>query len=161
MYTVWVDCPLTASELDQYPACLAAADSPHIDMNIVPHFMVARVSMPDTTLGFTSLSKDGERAYEASMFYDRVKEEAETTRGSLPGILGHAMAHELGHLLLRTSGHTPGGIMRARWTPDDLRLVACGRLLFTPEQAQLIRAEVSSRTRMQQTDALTGIAARK
>ena len=147
--TTWVDCPLTPAELDQYPACLAASTSPHLDLNIVPHFMATRVSMPDTTLGFTSLSKDGQRAYEASVFYDRVREEAETTRGSLPRILGHAMAHELGHLLLRTSGHAPGGLMRARWTTDDFRLASYGQLLFTSEQAQLMRTEVKEREQQQ------------
>jgi len=152
--TAWVDCPLTAPELAQYPACLAATNLPHIDLNILPHDMATRMSMPDTTLGFTSLMQDGQRAYEASMFYDRIRQEAESTGGSLASILGHAAAHELGHLLLRSSGHSGAGIMRAKWTPDDFRLASRGQLLFTSEQAQVIRAEVATRTTMQKAKAL-------
>jgi hypothetical protein len=156
--TTWVDCPLTTSELPQYPACLQPADSPRFDMNIVPRFMATRYAMHETALGFTSFAREGEHNSVASVFYDRVRETAESTPMSSPRLLAHAMAHELGHLLLRTSGHTPGGIMRARWTPDDLRLASCGRLLFTAEQAQLIRAEVWAR-RAQQEDAASGLVA--
>jgi len=50
------------------------------------------------------------------------------------------MAHEIGHLLLRTSGHLPLGIMRASLTPYEacLRqlsahpLPALGRTLAAP-----------------------------
>jgi hypothetical protein len=161
IYAAWVDCPLTSSELDQYPACLAAEHSAYLDMIIVPHFMATRWSMPDTTLGFTPLSKDGERAYQASVFYDRVREEAEISRGSLTVILGHAMAHELGHLLLRTCRHSSEGIMRAKWNFADLHRAAQGHMGFTPQQAEQMRAEVSTRIGMQQADAVPETAARK
>ena len=143
--TNWVDCPLTASELDQYPACQRPADSPRFDLSIVPRYMAIRASIPDTTLGFTSLTKEGERASVASLFYDNIKEEAQRNGGSLFRILAYAMAHELGHLLLRTSGHASTGIMRARWTPEDFRQIACGQLLFTPQQAEVIRSEIKVR----------------
>ena len=146
--TNWVDCPLTASELDQYPACQRPADSPRFDLSIVPRFMAARASIPDTTLGLTSLTKEGERASVASLFYDNINEEAERTNGSLFRILAYAMAHELGHLLLRTIGHGSTGIMRARWTPADFRQIACGQLLFTSQQAEVIRSEIKGRVQI-------------
>ena len=146
--TTWVDCPLAASELDQYPACQRPADSPRFDLNVVPRYMAMRASIPDTTLGFTSLTKEGERASVASLFYDNIKEEAQRSGGSLFRILAYAMAHELGHLLLRTSGHASTGIMRARWTPEDFRQISCGQLLFTPQQAELIRSEIKERVQI-------------
>ena len=33
---------------------------------------------------------------------------------------GH-IAHELGHLLLRTTHHGPTGLMRDNWTPESIR----------------------------------------
>src|SRR5262245_59711129 len=34
---------------------------------------------------------------------------------SLPKMLGSAIAHEIGHLLLRSQAHSAEGIMQARW----------------------------------------------
>ena len=53
-------------------------------------------------------------------------------------VLAHAMAHEIGHLLL-PYGHSATGLMRAEWDRKDLRLAVHGRLNFTAEQATLIR----------------------
>jgi hypothetical protein len=36
-------------------------------------------------------------------------------------LLGRAMAHEIGHLLLGTNEHRPGGLMKAEWTPALLK----------------------------------------
>jgi hypothetical protein len=94
------------------------------------------------------MSREGERVSEISVFYDRAKEQAEAMRRFLPQILGHAIAHEIGHVLLRTSGHSSTGIMRAQWTAEDLRRAARGQLLFTPEQSELIRAEILDLTRL-------------
>lgn len=64
--------------------------------------------------------------------------------GQLPEILAHVIAHEIGHLLLGR-GHAVSGIMRARWTRRDWELVGQRRFNFTPEQARLLKIEVSSR----------------
>jgi hypothetical protein len=36
-------------------------------------------------------------------------------------LLGRAIAHEVGHLLLGSGDHTPIGLMRALWSQDELR----------------------------------------
>ena len=36
-------------------------------------------------------------------------------------VLGRAMAHEVGHLLIGTPAHSPHGLMRALWTQRELR----------------------------------------
>src|SRR5262249_10769 len=43
-------------------------------------------------------------------------------------ILGYAIAHEIGHLLLPPGSHSPAGIMRARWRGGDFELIATGTL---------------------------------
>jgi len=60
-------------------------------------------------------------------------------------ILGHAMAHEIGHLLLNSSAHSPVGIMQGEWDKRELTHLQAGRLLFTSEQSHLMRAEVLAR----------------
>jgi hypothetical protein len=56
-----------------------------------------------------------------------------------PRVLGHVMAHELGHLLLGSNAHAEIGIMRPRWFGQQLRAVERGALFFSPEQALLMR----------------------
>ncbi len=66
-----------------------------------------------------------------------------------PIILGCAIAHEVGHLLLSPNGHSAAGIMRGEWGPKQLRLALMGGLLFTSQQSKLIRAEARRRASLQ------------
>jgi len=63
----------------------------------------------------------------------------------VPVILGHAAAHEIGHLLLGSNSHSPFGLMRARWSGQDLQNATVGNFLLTPEQTEAVRARVLSR----------------
>ena len=91
----------------------------------------------------------------ASVSFRWVKEEAAMAGVAPSEILGRAIAHELGHLLLRQPGHSRVGIMRARWSTKDFDRSPLGSLSFTPEQAESIRAEVQARA---QEQAALGIA---
>jgi predicted SprT family Zn-dependent metalloprotease len=59
-------------------------------------------------------------------------------------ILGHVMAHEMGHLLLPANSHSQSGVMHADWDSEQLLRMVKGLLQFTPEQGELIRSHVSS-----------------
>ena len=48
------------------------------------------------------------------------------------------MAHEIGHLLLHSTSHSSGGLMRAEFRPADLKKAGQRQLKFTPEQAEAI-----------------------
>lgn len=65
--------------------------------------------------------------------------------GQLPAILGHAIAHEIGHLLLPGNPHSVSGIMRAQWSRAEWTLLRQGNLNFTPEQARFLQAELLRR----------------
>jgi len=84
--------------------------------------------------------KEGVAAWVTSSIL-RIETLAADGDASLPDILGHAMAHEIGHLLLGPS-HSPAGIMRAEWTRKDLESAARNELSFTPQQMELLRASV-------------------
>jgi hypothetical protein len=66
--------------------------------------------------------------------------EVEATLGR---VLGRALAHELGHFLLRSGTHTRGGLMRGNHTIREF--VALGRRGFEVDSAQ--RAAVAARIR--------------
>jgi len=122
----------------------------------------AQAAFPESWIGFALPPPiGGGRSSQASVFFDRVLELAKKGNASAPVILGHAMAHELGHLLMPGVGHTPSGLMRGKWSPSDLLLAAQGGMHFTSQQAEIICAEVSTRIRMQQAEVLPETAARK
>lgn len=75
---------------------------------IQPQFKVCHANFRLTTLGFAPLT-EGERGPYASVFYDRVEALAKRGDFSQALILGHGVAHEIGHLLLRTMAHSRTG----------------------------------------------------
>jgi hypothetical protein len=81
-------------------------------------------------------------SYMAYAYFDRVRAFAFERNLFLGTVLGHVIAHELGHLLLR-EGHAAAGLMRAPWTAADLRAMQRGRLGFTTAQGSRILAEVA------------------
>ena len=74
----------------------------------------------------------------ANVFVDRVADTS--TRWNLFSgeVLGDAIAHELGHLLLGTA-HSRQGIMKGSWTSQDLHLAGRGKLQFAPDLAGLLQ----------------------
>src|SRR5262249_45448292 len=75
--------------------------------------------------------------------------DAHTTRGgdNAPAacdaetLLGFAMAHEIGHLLLGTNDHGTAGLMRAVWSPIELQRNDPADWLFTrAESTAMVRA---------------------
>ena len=85
----------------------------------------------------------------ASVFHHRVESLAVELGCARAVILGYAMAHEIGHLLLGTSSHSPRGIMRGQWTEKELLSASAGRFGFFPQQGAKMRAEVESRAKAQ------------
>jgi hypothetical protein len=55
-------------------------------------------------------------------------------------LLGHVLAHEIGHLLLQTSTHGSTGIMQADFGASQLRKAYQRRLIFTKSDRQTFRA---------------------
>ena len=82
-----------------------------------------------------------ERGSVASAYFGRIRAFA-FERNLLPAtLLGHVVAHEIGHLLLRER-HSPQGLMRARWVDSELLQAKVGRLGFTAAQGRRIRTRL-------------------
>jgi hypothetical protein len=64
--------------------------------------------------------------------------------------MGLVIAHEVGHLL-GSETHSQIGIMRADWNAADLQESVFGKLRFTLQQGEIIRAEVRRRIGQQET----------
>ena len=73
----------------------------------------------------------------------------------LDQILGHAIVHEIGHVLLNLESHSKAGIIRDTWDFQDLQNAYHECLLFTPQQAEALRAEIARRSRLQEVPGVT------
>ena len=90
----------------------------------------------DPILGFAVPSAN--RVY---VYYDRVETLA-LRRNIQPGwFLGVVIAHELTHVLLPESGHTPTGVMASVLAPDPKE-----PLTFTADEGRAMRARLSGET---------------
>lgn len=78
------------------------------------------------------------------IFFDVVVKTAERYAVPRGALLGYAMAHELGHLLLPTGAHGQSGVMRATWTLEDFGAIRKGSLMMDGREAQPVRAYVES-----------------
>jgi hypothetical protein len=59
-------------------------------------------------------------------------------------ILGYALAHEIGHLLLGSNDHSLAGIMKETFGRNELSDMGMERLLFTSAEVRSIRERLSS-----------------
>lgn len=96
-------------------------------------------------LGYSLIVAPTGAATLATVFGNRVSEHAQRVHVERATLLGRAIAHEVGHLLLGTDGHTPDGLMRAHWSDAALRESA-DRWRFSTTEADHVRAEVLSRS---------------
>jgi hypothetical protein len=80
------------------------------------------------------------------ILYDEVKKLLSSIRDTDAAILiGHVVAHEMGHLLLSDKRHTPSGIMSTGWRYSHIAEAAQGVLRFDPADAKRIRTELQAR----------------
>jgi hypothetical protein len=57
-------------------------------------------------------------------------------------LLGRAIAHEIGHLLINSTSHARAGLMRAVWSPSELRLNAQRDWRFEEDEGRVMRASL-------------------
>jgi hypothetical protein len=115
-----------------------------------------------TVMGM-ALSNSGKGCRRAYVFVDRVESQAAgalraeqahipddkvafLTPASLQSLmLGHAIAHEMGHLML-PRGHSDNGLMSARIDRSRLRSAIDGKLLFSADQGEYMRSVAAAST---------------
>jgi hypothetical protein len=98
---------------------------------------------PGRVMG-VALAADERRAV-LSLFFDAVSDVAAQYGSSVADVLGLALAHEMGHVLLPPPSHSDAGIMQPSWEGDDLRHAIQGDAAFTEEQALVMRGRLVNR----------------
>jgi hypothetical protein len=107
-----------------------------VRLTIVKHRLKG---LPKRAVGYATLTPPGSESY-AIVSLPAVAEVAESEDAALEIVLGASLAHEIGHVLLRSSAHSPAGVMSPRFTRRELRLAASGRLLFSTQERERLRS---------------------
>ena len=143
--TSWLDCPVSPASHPKNPVCLKPLDPTVPVLRILSRSMAERVPGPRDRFGFALLSKKQVFPYVANVFFHRIHDLANGRVTFWPTLLGHIMAHEMGHLLLGQGNHSRKGIMAVEWSEKDLQRATRGSLRFNSRQAEKIQAQVLRR----------------
>jgi hypothetical protein len=79
----------------------------------------------------------------ATIFDEQVQTVAGRANVDRSELLGRALAHELGHLLLRVTGHSRTGLMRAVWTDTELEQNRPEDWIFTEADRHRLQLNLS------------------
>ena len=94
-------------------------------------------------LGFTELGEN-RRDRASGIYYAAALELAEFWGIRLGDVLGAAVAHEAGHLLLGADAHSTRGVMQPHWNRLQFDLIGLGRLSFTASEGKAIRDRIAA-----------------
>jgi hypothetical protein len=147
--TVWVECPLSSADFERYPGCQQEMQTTDFVIRLLTASMASKAPVSNEPLGFAQHCPDSERGCVANIFYTKVDELTSLKGGGSARILGHAMAHELGHLLLGENAHSRSGVMRGVWSREDLNFISWSELTFTPRQCDQIRDSLLRRAKLE------------
>jgi hypothetical protein len=147
--TRWVDIVSTRENTQVSSPYYPALTSADIQLSILPSKMSDRLGLPNNVIGLAP-DTDAQIIYvfesKVETVFWRLLRAQHNGRMERPvsraQILGHVIAHELGHLLLNLKGHSAHGIMRDEMDFTDRH----DSLLFTPQQAEVLRADVRRRS---------------
>ena len=79
------------------------------------------------------------------LFYDRVAATARDHQ-STAALLGHVMAHEIGHILEGIDRHSESGLMKANWSADEIQLMRVQPMVFSDIDTDMIYRGIESRS---------------
>lgn len=118
-----------------------------VSLRLTPKQVSDRIVRPGSPkLGLAYDAGERHYRYLATIFYDRVEATAPDLYDvPLPDLLGHIIAHELGHLLLGPGAHTRGTIMACPFNDGEFRTLRRGQLRFNRKQAAQLRSLTAAR----------------
>jgi hypothetical protein len=133
LQVLWVECQLESR-------CASDADGPEFRLRIVSQSLAEQM-VSDDSLGFALPCAIGDTTCLFYIFNWRIKAVANANYVEAGRLLGHVLAHELGHVLLGPNAHIRSGVMQHRLPVSETARI----LFFTSQQAKSIRANVVER----------------
>jgi hypothetical protein len=135
--TVWLDCPIYQAD------CGTQTEGPQFILRILGPSMDKDIVADDQALGFAIPCHQTDGACLSYILYWRIGALAAADNLSPARMLGHVMAHEIGHALLGPNTHEPFSIMQATFSMHDTKRM----LYYTSGQSKRLQAELVARKR--------------
>lgn len=129
----WVECEVAGKPLN-LAECAQPQGAARLMLQLIPG-----TNKRNPKSSGVAVIQHGSSVY-ACLYPERVRDLARDANWEFGDLLGHAAAHELGHLLLDSAKHSPAGVMRARWETEDLRRLPHSGLVFLPGQLAAVHA---------------------
>ena len=116
---VWADC----WDGDRQPASAPARCHEPIGGDIVLRLQKTKEVDRSrfVSMGFSLVGIADAAPFLATVYVDRVRSVSRAARIDARRVLGLAMSHEIGHVLLNSNSHPASGLMRAEWSLNELR----------------------------------------
>ncbi len=143
---LWIECGVS----DRQPSAPSERCNQPVDRNEV----VLRIQTTGpvdagryASLGASLVSGHaGDAPLFSTVFANRVASMARESSADATRVLGYAIAHEVGHLLLNDPHHPGAGLMRAVWSRFELQRNRPADWTFLSEEAETMRHALASRT---------------
>jgi hypothetical protein len=132
----WVNCSVGSNRVDE--ECYRVPGP----TQFVLHIVATGKTSSDLVFGLAFLDENGAGKY-SDVFLDRIEAAHRTFGTDTSRLLGTIVAHELGHLLLGNHAHSYAGVMAPVWRGEVLQREAMGFLLFTHDQALLMKRRLA------------------
>ena len=126
------------------PACNRPPGPNEVILHIVPA-TDANARDHRQSLGFSLIDGGTSTGTLASVYADRIGALAREADADRVGLLGRAIAHEIGHLLMGTNRHSTRGLMRAVWSKRELQRNSPLDWQFSDEDAHSMRSLIEAR----------------
>jgi hypothetical protein len=117
---------------------------------VKPHEVVLRLvksgpASAKESLGFSVIDISHRSGSVATIYLDRVDALAMESAADPGELLGRAIAHEIGHLLIGSTNHPRVGLMRAVWASGELRRRLPSDWVFSDREAAELRRHLVAR----------------
>lgn len=139
----WIDCRVPATDG-------AACTEPLLDGRDLMLRLVDREPADArrlVALGESMLDRERRGGVLMTVDLPPVRSIAGRTATPLATLLGRAIAHEIGHLLLGSAEHPRRGLMRATWSHEELRGLKPAHWGFSAREAAQMRQTLRSKSR--------------
>jgi hypothetical protein len=140
----WIDC----WHGDRQPAEAPARCRQEVRGDVVLRLQRATQANNDRyiSLGFSLVMPEGV-PFLATVYADLAEGVALRAGAAAHRVLGRAIAHEIGHLLLNTNSHPKEGLMRAAWSQRELRSNDSHDWNFREPEVATLKAAAAGRSR--------------
>src|SRR5688572_18617769 len=128
----WIDCRVLQSEFG-VPCTGPLNERGDLLLRLVDHAPLGSATATRVVpLGTSMLDREQRRGVIMDVNVLPIRAIAATASTDVTTLLGRAIAHEIGHLLLGTPHHAKEGLMRAHWSQDELRGMMPASWRFSP-----------------------------